>query len=729
MNAEEHQDPSESLYLYSDHPLLVHRTNKALLHLYQQRFLEDVASWTVGSRHFIKVTVRGLRRICTDWRMLSQDLELGIAGGLVTFVAALASFVVGAVVIRPHWSLFVGSFVLSVIARWRTIIRQGVMANIGRRARRFWPSQINLFQIRGHHFAFGSASLGKLYAPFEQALANFLANAFYSQMAGIGLSTVSLIVKSTDQALAAIALTLPMDLINEDPQKGERLKKWIVRPINKFVSYYSLAGLMAVEKGLPGPPLWWLLNLGQRLLAILGGIISLLTLPKIRVEPTKGMENLERGEDWDGKPLKVQINLYGKVTPDRVVSPFDDCEEDQRGVTSSYLEWMDVQEKVESGELRATNSFLSDTARGAKINRGSLDFKTLNDSELTWLCLKSLDHAPFLTINRETGYNGNPNLVKFYLLYEPTGKIEETALTKPPVTLKSPSYGMVQVQGQHRLGEFWRRSQKHRKAYFFPTFVIELTDPLMEKLVVTPFGGIKNVPFFPPPFLKRSRIGIQNPGLAIRKRFFVNIRDKLNPVLEREIANARANFLSNALPLGGTGIGCGTLSPTHEGHVSLWTQAIRELGLKKLIVFAVPRSRTHDGQIIPIQIRQAILKKAVDGNPKIEVFSPLEGWTVMDNIRRALRQTSTPHVIVCGSDVTSLYLNDPQFPAEMKLAVRQRFDLPLPTRSKLCAHLMNNCDKAGVRNRIPAETDLIEETQPQTPGMEPLQAGQRPVTP
>ncbi|MDO8643847.1 MAG: hypothetical protein Q7S00_02625, partial [bacterium] len=402
-------------------------------------------------------------------------------------------------------------------------------------------------------------------------------------------------------------------------------------------------------------------------------------------------------------PLKVNISLHGKVAPERKIPVFEDYEEDVEGILGMNLQWLNVREKAESGELRATNSFLADTSRGAKINRGSLDFLSLTDSELTWLFLKGIDPAPWLTINRLKGYNGNPNLIKFYFLYEPSGKIEETAMTQPPMTFKSKSYGMVQVMGQHRMGEAWNRAKKSRKPFYFPTFVITMTDELMEKLVIRPFGGIENVPLFPPPFLKKSRIGIKNPGVAIRKKFFVNAREKIMPVLEKSIQNVRANFLVGALPLGGVGVACGTLSPTHQGHLSLWEQGMQELGLKKMIVFTVPRSRTHTGKILPHPVRQAILRRAVEKDPHIEIFSPLEGWTVTDNIRRALTHEIGPFTLVCGSDTAPLYLNDPQFPKEVRLAIRKRLNVPLPERSERVLHLMDNPSMSEIANRVSSE--------------------------
>ncbi|MBI1910031.1 MAG: hypothetical protein HYS22_07680 [Deltaproteobacteria bacterium] len=697
------QESSEAISFSSGHPLLRHRTNAALYHLYKQGFLEASESWAVGSRHFARVSFRRFHQIVKDWRLLLRDFEIGMAGGVVTILAATASFFVGAIALRPHWSQFAGSFVLSFIARFRTIVRQGIMADVGQWAKKRFPYHIEFFQIRGHHFSLGAASLGKIYAPIEQAFENWLANSFYNTCAGIGLSWSSLIIKSSDQALASIAFTLPIDLFMEDPKKTERLKRWAVRPINKFLTYYSLAGLMAFEKGIPGPPLWGLAHGTQRLCSILGGLLSIITLPKIRPVAKQGTDPIERGLDWDGKPLNVEITLHGQVIPDRKIPSFEDGEEDVASLRSTSLEWINVNEEAESGNLRATNSFLANTSAGARINRGSLDFKTLNNSELTWLCLKNTDCAPWPTINRYTGYNDNPNLVKFYFLYEPTGKIEETALTQPPITFKSPSYGMVHVQGQHRMGEVWRRSQKERRPLYFPTFMIEMTDEEMEKLVVKPFGGIEKIPHFPPPFLNRSRIGVQNPGIATRKRFFVNIREVLNPLLQKEIENARANFLAGNLPFGGTGIACGTLSPTHQGHLSLWLQAVRQLGLKRLVVFTVNRSRTHKGPILSHAARQSILVNKVRDFPEIEVFSPLEGWSITDNIRRIISLTPPPHTLVCGGDTVSLYTEEHQLPPEMKIAVRPRLDCPMPPRSERIIHLLDDPENSSISNRSTIE--------------------------
>lgn len=698
-NPVETKENPEAITLISDNPLLSHRTNAALFHLHQQGFLEITQSWVVGSRHFGRVKFKPPRHLIRDWRLVIRDIEIAFSGGIVTLMAGVASYLLGAVALRPHWSQFVGSFVLSLLARFRTIVRQGIMALLGQRAKNIFPRQIDLFQIHNHHFAIGAVSIGKLYAPIEQAFENFLANSFYNICAHIGLSASSLMIKSSDQALASIAFTLPIDLFIEDPKKTERLKRWVVRPINKFLTYYSLAGLMALERGIPGPPLWYLANMSQRFFSILGVLFSVITVPKIRAKPREGMDYLEKGLDWDGRPLEVQISPNGHCLPDRKVPPFEDHEEDLASLRESYLQWFDVCQVTDSGEMRATNAFLANTALGAKINKGSLGFETLTDSEMTWLCLKSLDHAPWLTISRLTGYNDNPNLVKFYFLYEPTNKIEETSLTQPPVTFKSPSYGMIQVQGQHRMGEVWRRSQSRKQPFYFPTFVISMTDKEMEKLVIKPFGGIDRVPHFPPPFLNRNRIGIQNPGLAARKRFFVNVRDHLNPTLKREIENARINFLAGNLPFGGSGIACGTFSPTHEGHISLWRQAIRQLGLKKLYVFAVPRSRTHGGAILSHAVRQAILQNAIKGTPEIEFFQPIEGWNITDNIRRLISLVPGPHTLICGSDTAPLYLNDPQLPYELKVAVRKRLDVPMPALSERVIHLIDDPENSSISNR------------------------------
>ncbi|MDO8644889.1 MAG: hypothetical protein Q7S00_08005, partial [bacterium] len=105
MLSEPSKDPGESVFLFSDHPLLANRTNKALLHLYQQHFLEDISSWAVGSQHFVHVTFRRWRSFFKDLRFFIRDLELGMAGGLFTLFSAFASFLLGAKIIRPHWSL------------------------------------------------------------------------------------------------------------------------------------------------------------------------------------------------------------------------------------------------------------------------------------------------------------------------------------------------------------------------------------------------------------------------------------------------------------------------------------------------------------------------------------------------------------------------------------------------------------------------------------------------